>query len=881
MAEQQFPQYRPVRRQQVGLNLPGASVTPAASPVDTYFRTNLPEPSKSNEMLELAGALAPFSKSLGNYLQFEMQNQQEEAKIQAEMDVKEWSAEQVKDFLEMSQEELKASGLLSGPVANRPDYYIAAKINAGKRLGDIAQQDIITKHGEMLADLTDPSKEINIAEALGGIRQEVMGEFGELGFYSQKGAAASIEPLIDSLTKKTIAARQERVEEENIENLTVGFVKAYTAVAADEIATPGEIQMLMGITQAQLEKYKAVGGKKPQDILFDSLERAAGELVEDGSESVAVALMEMARTTLGPGGKPLAKPGTKAHERLLELEDKIEKKAEENRNKDRREYREKNIVAEEKAADVVAGFYNDRPVGTDLTPEIEAEIRQVFEAEGLDGSAANSFIFNEREKAKERQSVTTDMETYRSFERRLADGEVIPAGELVDALGVTLSMQDFQRLKTANEANKETPERKAEQDDTWKAFSVEVLGAGGINSYTDESKESLNRKLTAAKRAYRREAAAARKSGDWDTFLDRWSAGGAAVTRFRQEAEEALKFRKDRLPEFLMETGQVAEQHNLFMKTLAGPEGGTDSLTMELQAAAQDAWDSRLPDAIAWAELNSTRDSQIPGKVAQYMRMNSTAMRNEITMKSAVGEQAELRTEVMTDLERTAEDRLPGKEFLNENLGVNRFKERLREKFIELRKKALGQTYDQDVIDRANTEMFGPGMSGAPELTNLQEVLGAFIDSGGKEIPPQEMRRVMGRADLPELARWKIEDGRLVSMSGFGFTLAEARELLPTTYIATGLDADAVIAGEIPTGMTVDTIKPSLTRLFRDRAHFETFNDSIKNIPKDISDAEYQKALNESLVGRLVAALGLRTTTADNKWTAQILMQHQDQLLED
>ena len=328
MAEQQFPQYRPVRRQQVGLNLPGASVTPAASPVDTYFRTNLPEPSKSNEMLELAGALAPFSKSLGNYLQFEMQNQQEEAKIQAEMDVKEWSAEQVKDFLEMSQEELKASGLLSGPVANRPDYYIAAKINAGKRLGDIAQQDIITKHGEMLADLTDPSKEINIAEALGGIRQEVLGEFGELGFYSQKGAAASIEPLIDSLTKKTIAARQQRVEEENIENLTVGFVKAYTAVAADEIATPGEIQMLMGITQAQLEKYKAVGGKKPQDILFDALERAAGELVEDGSESVAVALMEMARTTLGPGGKPLAKPGTKAHERLLELEDKIEKKIE-------------------------------------------------------------------------------------------------------------------------------------------------------------------------------------------------------------------------------------------------------------------------------------------------------------------------------------------------------------------------------------------------------------------------------------------------------------------------------------------------------------------------------------------------------------------------
>lgn len=864
---------KPVRRKSVSLNLPGASVTPAASPVDTYFRTNLPQPSQTNELLQVAGALAPFSKSLGNYLQFNMENQQDEAKIQAEMDVKEWSAEQLKQVATMSQEELKATGLLNGPVANRPDYYIAAKINAGKRLGDIAQQDIITKHGEMLADLTDPSKEVNIAEALGGIREEVLGEFGEMGFYSQKGAAAAVDPLIDNLTKKTIEAKQQRVEEENVENLTVGVTKAYTAVVSDGVITAGERAMLLGITQAQLETYKAVGGKKPQDILFDALERAAGELVEDDPDgSEAQALLAMATEALGPGGKPLAKPGTKAHERLLELEDKIERKIEENQNKDRRDYREKVIVAEDKAADVVAQFLMDNPEGTELTPDTEEAIREVFEAEGLDGSAASSFILQWRDEAKGRQAVTTDMDTYRAFEGRLADGEVLSDGELVDELGVTLSKQDYQRLKTDNEANKETPERKAEQDDAWGIFVTNVLGAEGIKGYTGESQETLTNRLAAAKKAYRREAVAARKSGDWDTFLDRWSLGGAAVTRFRQEAEEALKFRTDRLPEFLMESGPVVDQHRIFMKTLAGPEDGSDTLSMELQASAQDAWDSRLADAITWAEANSTRDSQIPSKVAQYMRNNAPAMRNEITMATAVGERSEERTDrsLMADVGRLTEDALPGEEFFNENTGVNRFKERLREKFIELRKRALGKTFDQDVIDEANREIFSGGIAGAPEIRGMQEMLGAFVSSEGAEIPTSAL-------DVNGRPKWRIDDGKLVSSSNFGFSLEEARELLPTTYIGTGMDADELLAGDIPAGVTADTIRPSLMRLFRDRAHFEDFEAEMKAVP----DTDDGTLLAQTRIGKLAAALGLRPTTMDNKWTAQILMQHQAQLLED
>ena len=75
-----------VRRHQVTLNLPGAAITPSAQPVDTYYRTNVPKPAPT-EALQIAQALAPFSKSLGQYLEFEKGYLQKEASAQAELDV--------------------------------------------------------------------------------------------------------------------------------------------------------------------------------------------------------------------------------------------------------------------------------------------------------------------------------------------------------------------------------------------------------------------------------------------------------------------------------------------------------------------------------------------------------------------------------------------------------------------------------------------------------------------------------------------------------------------------------------------------------------------------------------------------------------------------
>lgn len=868
MAQQPYPyRQQPVRRKPVQLNLPGASVTPAAQPVDTYYRTNAIAPRQSNEMLQLAGALAPFSQSLGNYLSFEKDNMAKEATAQAEMDINEMSVEELKAVATMTPEELKANPQFQGNVASRPDYYIAAKLNLGKRLGEVAQDTLISRYGEMQGELTDPAGDPDINARLSDLRQELMEGFE--GFYVQRGAAAVIDPQIDHLRKKTLEARQERVESENIENITVGLTKEYTSAFADGLLSSVEIATITAQTQAQLETYKATGGKDPQEIMFAALERAAIELVQDDPEGdEAAALLDKAEEMFGVGGNALAAPGTKAHARLITLRDDIERKAEQNRNKDSKDYRSKVLIAEDKAGDVVSQFIMDNPDGSDLTPAIEEEIRNVFIAEGLDGTSASSFILNWRDESKKRGNVEDDIEVFKGFQSRLDDGEDISV-ELLDALGDTISKATFTRLNEQSKANRNSPEKKADQDEAWSIFTGNAIGADGIGAYTSESRTTLTNRLAAAKRAYRREATAARASGEWDQFLDRWGPGGAAVTRFRAESEEALKFRKDRLPEFLMENpGPVQTQYKTFIKTLAGPEDGGDILDLELQAKVQDVWDARLPDAIAWAEANSSRDSQIAGKVASYMSRQAVGMRNEITMETAKGEQAVDRTErgLMSSVKVRSEDALPGEDinmFL-EGVGFNPLKERTRDKFIALRNRALGKEFDQDAIDEASRFV------SSEDFQLSLKTISSFVASSGEDIPTPPL-------DINGRPSWSIDEGVLRPSQGSGLTLEEARELLPTLYIASGLDADQLLTGDMPTGLRPEEIKPSVMRLFRDRAHFEEFETEMKAVP----DTDDGTLLAQTRIGKLAAALGLRPTTMDNKWTAQILMQHQAQLLED
>ena len=865
MAEQQFPQYRPVRRKQVGLNLPGASVTPAASPVDTYFRTNLPQPSQSNELLQLAGALAPFSKSLGNYLQFEMQNQQDEAKIQAEMDVKEWSAEQVKDFLEMSQEELEASGLLKGPVASRPDYYISAKINAGKRLGDIAQQDIIAKHGEMLADLTDPSKEINIAEAIGQIRQEVLGEFGELGFYSQKGASAAIDPLIDSLTRKTIEAKQQRVEGENIENLTVGVTEAYTRAAADGTITPGETQMLLGITQAQLQKYKAVGGKKPQDILFDALERSAGELVEDGSESVAVALMEMARTTLGPGGKPLAKPGTKAHERLLDLEDRIEKRAEENRNKALRSELDKNNAFELWANDEKARIIRS---GEMADEDIEAIQSKAVELGLLSRDAENILLeIEDALERKERSGVVSDEQTLRRIRRRLASGDVPTVAELLDFNeNEMLSWADTEKF--IEEAQAIAPGEVEARNLLTKQVMTSMEKAafpGGIQAYHEGDQPFLQALLNRAGGEFLEELQRAQQSGDRSAVEEvykNWSAGGARIKALTDQAQgdDRLHKRSENLPENL-------SVHPLVVKAQKEWEGIIDDVDVgaasrsKARKFGKDLWRAELATAISSATKEAERPGQVPGLVAEKMEAAGERMTEamEVHFRQAVGEETRGMTVLQTGVE-VDEDLLPGEEFWFETTRWKSRRERLREHMIELSRRAKEGEGSVSHTARALRKDFEEE-NAAFDL----QVLGSFVASGGRTF-----QRDAGGPTF------KVQRQGVISFSGGKWTMAEAREEIGLLHMGTGVSAEKILAGEMPLGLRAGDLRLDLMKAFKDRAEYDEWKGEVDTA----SNNDDLEGIFNSKAGRLMRQLDI-PDTIDGEPSASLFLKLQAQLLED
>ncbi len=868
MAEQQFPQYRPVRRQQVGLNLPGASVTPAASPVDTYFRTNLPEPSKSNEMLELAGALAPFSKSLGNYLQFEMQNQQEEAKIQAEMDVKEWSAEQLKQVATMSQEELAATGLLSGPVANRPDYYIAAKINAGKRLGDIAQQDIIAKHGEMLADLTDPSKEINIGEAIGQIRQEVLGEFGELGFYSQKGAAAAIDPLIDSLTRKTIEAKQQRVEEENIENLTVGVTKAYTAVVSDGVITAGEREMLLGITQAQLDTYKAVGGKKPQDILFDALERAAGELVEDDPDgSEAQALLATATEALGPGGKPLAKPGTKAHERLLELEDKIEKKAEENRNKDLRSQLDKNNVFElwaddEKARIIRSGEMTDE--------DIEAVRSKAVELGLLNRDAENILLeIEDALERKERSGVVSDEQTLRSIRRRLASGDVPTVAELLDFNeSEMLSWADTEKFigEVQAMAPGEVEAQKLRTGRVMKSMEKAAF-PGGIQAYHEDDQPFLEALLSEAEGEFFEDLQRAQQSGDRSAVEEvykNWSAGGARIKELadRAQGDDRLHKRSENLPENLSVHPLVVKAQTDWERNIDDVDVGAASRS-KARKFGKDLWRAELAKAISSAIDEAERPGQVPGLVAEKMEEAAERMTEamEVHFRQAVGEETRGARVLGTGID-VDEDLLPGDTSLVMDFFSKRSarQELLREHFVELR----NLLKEDDANPRATGQALKKGFEDNRAAFDLQ-VLGSFVASGGRTFQREE--------DSPTLA---VQREGAISFSGGSYTLAEARQEIALLHMGFGVSAEKILAGEMPLGLRVDDLRLDLMKAFKDRAEWKEWKGEVDTADQN-DDLE---GIFNSKAGRLMRQLDI-PDTIDGEPSASLFLKLQAQLLED
>ena len=660
MAQQNPYIQKPVRRKPVSLNLPGASVTPAASPVDTYFRTNLPQPSQTNELLQVAGALAPFSKSLGNYLQFNMENQQDEAKIQAEQDIKEWSPEFLRSVAQLSQEQMKELGILDGPVASRPDYYIAAKINMGKRLGGIGREKYLKRYGEIRSDLTDPTKEPDIGAALDQLREEVMGKFGELGYYAQGGAATAIDPLVESLKKKTMEERLGRVEDENVENLTVELVEVFSSYAADTTRTPGERTKMLADIQAQLELYPAVGGKNRQGLIMRGAEQAALALVEDdpdGSEAIAF-LEDLKAMPLGPGGRAFAKPGTKAFEAILELEDVVEAKAEENRTKGYREESEKDRMASKEADDIASAFINQTPAGTPLDDDTKRGIREAFERHGLLKSAAESEIRN-LDAAARSGEVETETAAYIQFTEMTEDGGTIPEGLLAGALrDGRISRSDYTRFSEKSQRNLKTPEIKREQEEAWSLFVRNTIG--DPKSYPEKVRIELENNLSSQLEVFRNQAEETRDdSALWNQFLRDWKgSGGAIAQQFRDDNKHLLDMRSDNSATTVGASAEVQAKYRVYRNRVdsLAPDFGADfdptQARAELgrhEALVENAWNS----AVQEVTKEVTSDGSIPVEAVNAEVSRRLSDRFPDLLQQALGDTERIEQEALVAQKET------------------------------------------------------------------------------------------------------------------------------------------------------------------------------------------------------------------------------------
>lgn len=890
---------QPQRRQQVGLNLPGPSVTPAASPVDTYYRTNAIQPAQSNRALELANALAPFSKSLAQYQQFQMGALQEEAKTQAEMDIKDMSTNKLRQVVNLTAEELAELGLDKRPVAQRPDYIIAARLNAGKRLGDLAQQDIIQKFGEMQGDLTDPNKDPNIAEAIGQIREEVLSEFGEMGYYGMQGAASVVDPLIDNLTKKTIEDRQKRVEDENVENITVSASEAMTAAAADGMISSDERQVILSDIQTQLETYKATGGKKPQDILFDALERAAGSLVDDDPDGDEAAhLLDMAEAALGVGGGPLAKPGTKNHERLMVLKAAIESRAQQNRNKDRRETRERREDADRVANNIVSGFALDNP-GQKMNQATRDAVREAYVDQGLDGSEANTLLLAWDDKLETRNVTKDDPEVVREFQTRLDDGEVL-GEELVNSWKVSLTDTTFKYLKAQSEANQETPEMAEAQTETWAGFFTNVVGAAGIKAYTEEAQLSISNYMQFAKDAFRREARAARESGDpkeWSAFMNKWSTGGQLVDGARKHLAESLESKMVLLPSTLKQDRLVQGTQKLWLDTLPEPPEGTET---QFTQVFNEVWNDYLGRAIDEVkETKGVLNAEIPGLVQQWMIEHFDEMRNTVMVSQSEAE-ASL-NKPLQGLQGRVEDTLLGEQFTSEETRGYYFNvnEKLNDHLLTLVDRvSTPESKDYQDSQQALLEaILGDTASGVPAekqmlfLDSVEDVLSRTIGSDqplsleqaitdSPLVSPRDRNRIV-RAARGAYDKVFEPTANPAKTKEFLRVFMTARQLAAPTKkdYASLLIGDG---GELPKGITVDDLPINQMPLFTNRSQWSEWRDEMIAVPAE-DKAGVQ--LRKTRIGRLVEALGLPETTVDLEgnqvFTAQVLMKMQHQLLAD
>ncbi len=342
-------------RQDVRLDLPGIQVTPAAQPVDTYYRTNAPKSADmvTNPALEAAQALAALSPTIRDFAAWQEKGAREHDEEAAQLTAQDLSDEQLKNMSTWDKKEWKQLG----PRGHRPVYQLAVQFHANRRIAKEMVPDIVADYEAMKGEMLDPTKTPDIQQMVSELGTRWRDKFE--GHYARQGAESILGPLLEKIDGEAHESRRKALRDSEGSNYSQVISEAAILISSG-LTEEGEAQVWKGV-ELETGAMSGWGVSEIRSLKQDAFVRAAMEMVKEDpihGEERALEFLDRLDDEFGDGGKGLFRPGTKDADKLASAYSDVRKLVRE------QDFESKGDVTE-LVTDLAAKFKIENPEATE------------------------------------------------------------------------------------------------------------------------------------------------------------------------------------------------------------------------------------------------------------------------------------------------------------------------------------------------------------------------------------------------------------------------------------------------------------------------------------------------------------------------------------
>lgn len=876
-------------RQDVQLNLPGIEVTPAAQPVDTYYRTNLPKPADmvTNSALQLGQALAALSPTLRDFAAWREEGAREHDEEAAQLTAQDLSDEQLKNINKWTEEEWKQFGDQGG----RPTFQIATQVYANRRIAKEMIPDIVAEYEAMKGEMLDPTKTPDIAQMVSELGGRWRGKFE--GHYARQGAESILGPLLEKIEGEAHESRKKALSDHEDANFSQAAYDTFVSIGsgvseADEFLSKELLKREAG----------SLSGKSPAELrglAQGALARAAQELVKEDpvhGKDLAMELLDRADEELGLDGKPLFRPGTEDAEKLAAAVSDVRRLVRE------RDYEDRGDVTDV-VTDLASKFKMENPEATEeqIIAWRDTVLRPRLLDMGLTEEQIQSELlagqeFIEKRVDEEDSELLTGLRVG-VYTGTVSEGDVLAA--------VTRGDIDWSNAKPLLEKMERDADKGSSVSDALlrsqagavaKNAGDSVLGFS-LDALPEESQQAARALTDRFTAAFTQEMAEAGDDAAAQTaVVARYSEGGEALKNFRAEAKEAgwAAQRADiQLDPIFDSVSSVAGNYSrVFMNSL--PEAVESNVPLQVDLLGQ--FDSLLRGKADLVRLRKIADGvtdpqRIAAAVELDLKENASVYIEE--MQTAVDTAAAEATRVLEQGFAAADAAGGEPAFLDVDVSTGL----LPYAGVYAGKFDLGDLWDdnesvlEDPLGARRQELLGDAAS---FTANTVEILTAFVEgnvstykeaaeaagwrqentgelyyAGGYDYLPQT--RWVGDGLLPRLSVTSTEsitiDGTTVDRDG-------AKKLLNSLLGLQGIPSEDLLTAEEPINIGVADNPGIIPIWFKPGEHAE-FDAEIQALTKD-GQIPSEEALEATKWGQIVKSLGFPQILTTDESAAPRLM---------